>query len=256
MPAQSREQLKKYFRNGNLAREEYFADLIDSTVNKVNDQLDITPTGGWNLVAASVSKRFISFFRNNDQLHQQAPSFFFQQITEEKGGEGFSLSSATGNGASKSLLYVKKEKSAGGATAGKIGINTSQPTVELDVNGSVGMKARVGRYMDPTVNPSSLVADGKWHKVMMGLKGLNAFEILAGTAGNGKQFSMVYTVAMNTSGRNGVVKPIQQVRSGWFDRMQLRWAKSSDGTYSLEVRTARKYANKPLIQVRITKLWN
>lgn len=256
MPVQSREQLKNYFRNGTLAREEYFQDLIDSTVNKVND--NIMPDGqqGLGLMASLKGNRFLSFFKNLGRQRDDAPSLFIELVEGSNGtDDGISLSAPGYGDETKSLLYLRPDASKPGAP-GRIGVNTTVPFFALDVNGTVGMTGRAGRYVDPAVNPKQVFANGKWHKLITNLKGFHAFEIIAAAYSPDGAYAMQYAVAMNVFGRNKQVSPLQQVYNRRKNRIQMQWTRQVNGAYSLEIRTRSDYKSQRLIYTRITKLWN
>lgn len=255
MPAQGRDQLKKYFRNGNLAREEYFIDLIDSSVNKVSDQITVSDQGGINVTASTAGKKFFSLFKSKTNEQQQKPSFALQYQEDQSNNESLSISTPLQNGASQTLLAIKKENTAAGI-AGRIGINTAQPRTELEVNGTVAMKSRMGTFSDATVNYAAIKADRKWYKLVTNLKGPSAFEVMAMVSSKSNGYAMYYTVAMNIPGRQARVKPIQAVHDSWWRRIRMRWTKADNGSYSLEIRTACRYKDNPQIQVRMTRLWS
>lgn len=257
MPAQGRDQLKKYFRNGNLAREEYFIDLIDSSVNKVSDQFTISDLGGVNVIASAGENKLLSFYKSKTNEQQQKASFAMQMGEDTKNNESLSFIVPMANNTGKSLLFLKKESTAAGGFAGKVGINTTLPQTELDVNGAVAMKARIGTFVDPSVDLASIIADGKWHTIVKNKTGMSAYEIVAGVNNNASSYAMMYGICMNIPGRKGNIKPLQQIYSSWFHRIQLQWTVNrKDKTYSLEIRTMWKYKLTPKIQLRITKLWS
>ena len=255
MPAQGRDQLKKYFRNGNLAREEYFIDLIDSSVNKVSDQITVSDQSGLNVTASVTGRKFLSLFKSKANEQQQKASFAVQYQEDKSNNESLAFSTPLANGASQTLFTIRKENTATGI-AGKIGINTAQPRTELDVNGAVAMKSRVGTFSDAIINYAAIKADGKWYKLVPRLKGPCAFEVIAAVNSKSNGYAMHYTVAMNIPGRKARIKPIQQVYNCWLRRLQLRWTREDDGSCSLEIRTAWRYKDTPQIQVRMTRLWN
>jgi hypothetical protein len=193
----SREELKKKFRNGSLAREENFVDLIDSFVSKVRDH------------------RAADIGNNMSGQNANLPAFF----------------------------------------TGKVGINTTSPVNDLDVNGCVGMKKRTGMFWDTAVNPRKIVADGQWHTVITNLNGMNAFEVVSAVQCPGGKYAMSYSVITNAFARNMKIRPLQRSHSSWWHRLQMRWVKGARGTYNLEVRTSCLYKTKPIIFNRITNLW-
>jgi hypothetical protein len=257
MPVQSREQLKNYFRNGNLAREEYFADLIDSTVNKVNDNLDTDAGTGLVLTPSLLGKRFISFFKDAVSRSQDVPSFVLQSVeAANSSGDSLSMTIPGTKNDRKDFVVFKTATTRTGAVQGKVGINTSNPVSDLEVNGSIGMKTRIGRYSDPAVDPKQVMADGKWHTLLTNLKGFNSFEVLSVAYSPDGKYAMQYSLLMNAFSRSKRVTPVQQVYRRWWHRIQLRWVPGTNGTYGVEIRTASDYKNQRLIYYQITKLWN
>jgi hypothetical protein len=193
----TREELKKKFRNGSLAREENFVDLIDSFVNKVSDR---------------------------------------------------ELKESNYNGA-------HENKNLPTSFTGKVGINTTSPVNDLDVNGSIGMKMRMGMFWDAKINPRQIIADGNWHSVITNLKQMIAFEIISAVQCPEGKYAMYYSVAINAFGKTRKIRPLQRSHSSWWHRIQMRWTKGSQGTYNLQVRTTCAYKTKPIIYNRITNLW-
>lgn len=257
MSVQSRERLKSYFRNGNLAKEEYFVDLIDSSVNKTDDLINANKKNGLELSPDTNSNRLISFFKNSSGERTDSPSFAFQ-LTPDKNGtaEGLSLAIPNGNtNELKNLIVFKTEKTNTGAIQGRIGIKTDKPAFDMDVNGSIGMKARIGRYNDPKVEPEQILADGKWHKLLTNLKGFNSFEILSVAYSPDGKYAMSYNLLINAFGKKGRIVPKEKVYKRWWHRIQMRWVSESGGMYGLEVRTRCNYNQGQLIHNRITQLW-
>ena len=251
----SREDLKKKFHNGALAKEQHFADLIDSFVHKSSDNIKTSSDTGLGL--APSNKKFLSFFKNDINLQKNAPSFSFETADDKSGAEGISLVIPGATDSSNLITFRSgADQNGSGKTNGRVGINTSSPALELDVNGSVGMKSRVGRFSDPAIDPRQIIADGKWHKVLGNLKGFTAIEVMTAVYCPAGKHALYYTVLTNAFGKGCKEKPIQKSNSSWWHRIQMRWTKTVKGQYGLEVRTVCSYKTKPVIYNRITKLWN
>ena len=62
MPIQNRKSLKGYFKKGQLPTEGHFHDLIDSSINKVDDGMSKTMEDGLMLAPIGESRKLISFF--------------------------------------------------------------------------------------------------------------------------------------------------------------------------------------------------
>src|SRR3954451_24864311 len=80
MPANTRicnrNDLKKLFRNGQIPTENHFHSLIDSTINKHDDGFLKDEDDGIVISASNNTDRFISFFKNIDDLD---PFFLVQR---------------------------------------------------------------------------------------------------------------------------------------------------------------------------------
>lgn len=209
MAALSREELKRSFRNGSLAREENFSNLIDSFVHINDDRSNNSANGAFGL--PNINKSIICFRTKTDK---------------------------------------------NGNANVRVGINTQSPITDFDVNGSIGMKSRIGNFSDSSVNPELIIADGHWHNVLTNLNNLTALEIMSAVYCPGGKHAMYYTVLTNAFGKGCKIKPIQQSHSSWWHRIQMRWTSGTHGQYGLAIRTACSYKTKPIIQNRITKLWN
>jgi hypothetical protein len=270
MPAKSREQLKKYFRNGALVREEYFADLIDSTFNKVNDKvattigglestssggLEPTSNGGLGLTPSTTGKRYISFFKDETNEKNNTPSFAVHAIGNQQEVLSIGIPGTTKEEL-KSVVAFKTVASSSGVTNARIGINTVNPIYDLDVNGSIGMRGRIGRYLDSRIDYKQVKADGNWHKILTNLSGFNSFEIITAVAEPEGKYAMHFTVLTIAKEVNRRINAISQQYKWWWQRLQMRCVVEKKGYYGIEVRTAVKYHGAPVIYARITRLWN
>ncbi len=270
MPAKSREQLKKYFRNGTLVREEYFTDLIDSTFNKVNDKvattigglestssggLEPTSNGGLGLTPSTTGKRYISFFKDETNEKNNIPSFAVNAVGDQQEVLSIGIPGATKEEL-KSVVAFKTVSNSLGVTNARIGINTVNPIYDLDVNGSIGMRARIGRYYDSAIDYKQVKADGHWHKILTNLRGFNSFEIITTAAEQDGKYAMFYTVLTVAKEKNKSLSAISQQYKWWWQRLQMRCVVEKKGVYGIEIRTAVKYHGAPVIYTRITRLWN
>lgn len=64
MAMKDRNTLKNYFRKGNLPSEANFENLIDSSVNKIDDGFSKTEDEGLMLSNIGESEKIISFYEN------------------------------------------------------------------------------------------------------------------------------------------------------------------------------------------------
>jgi hypothetical protein len=255
MPAQSREQLKKYFRNGTLVREEYFADLIDSTVNKISDKVEPTSDSGLGLTPSAIGKRYLSFFKDAATEKNNTPSFALNALGDQQEVLSIGIPGTTKEEL-KSVVALKTVTNSVGVTNARIGINTVNPIYDLDVNGSVGMRNRIGRYFDPAIDYRQVKADGHWHKILTNLNGFTSFEIISAVNEPDGKYAMYYTVLTIAKESNKRISAISQQYRWWWQRLQMRCVVEKKGYYGIEIRTAMKYNGAPIIYNKITRLWN
>jgi hypothetical protein len=249
------DELKRKFRNGTLVKEQHFIDLIDSFVHKSSGRVNGTAMPQVSGITPK-EKRYLTFYQ--DGLHQQKdlPSFTFEQLPGNHAGhEGMAVTMPDKTG-DRNLLTFKSLPDQSGSKTGRIGVNTTNPLVDLDVNGCVGMKSRVGRFRDPAVDPRQITADGRWHRLLTNLKGVSVLEVVLACYCPKGRHAVYYGILTNAFGKGSRVKPLQQSYSRWWHRLQLRWTDTGHGQYGLEVRTASRYQTQPVIYNRITNLWN
>lgn len=219
----NRQTLKNYFKKGGFATEKHFVDLIDSSLNAVDDGISIKPEHGLKLSPLNLSTRLISFFKKSIQ---KEPNFTIDLDSDNSKGLAFK------NAESKTILKFDED--------GKIGVNTNLPTYDFDVNGVLGIKSKTGTYIN-----GSAPADGKWHTLIDNLDGLNGFEIMAsarGKVGSG-YYSLSHTIALSTFGgrlSRSKIKSTTAFYESFRNKIQLRWV-GKIHNYKLEIRTRRNY---------------
>jgi hypothetical protein len=255
MAEQSRDELKRNFRNGTLVKENHFVNLIDSFVHK--SDLNIKEGTTIHPGLTPTDKKYFSFFKDGVDQQKNLPTLSLETTHDNNTeGEGISLVVPGAEGCYRNLVSFKSETDRNGNKFGRIGVNTANPTVDLDVNGRVGMKSRIGKFGDPEMNPHEIIADGNWHNLLTNLKGITVLEIALSAYCPSGRYAMYYAVITNVLGKGSSVNPMQRLHSSWWHRLQLQWTKSVNGQYGLRVRTASGYKTKPMIYNRITNLWN
>ena len=146
--------------------------------------------------------------------------------------EGLSVNNSDG----KSIIKIKKSN--------QIGINTDKPENTLDVNGTIGIKTRVGLYKKGEIS-----ADGKWHKIIDNLDGLNIFEITARIDGKKLtgQYSLLHAIALSAYGGKRSKSSIKSTSARWGgffesyrNKIKLRWT-GDIHSYSLEMKSVRNW---------------
>ncbi len=234
----NRDSLFEKFKNGRRPEERDFEDLINSTINKLDDGIAKSFKSGLELAPqGEKGERLISLF---EKLNDSDPAWEFN-LKGEADKKSMHIKSAAEN---KSLLTL--------ATDNKIGINKEAPLHELDVAGSVGMQKRVGTYAS-----DQIPANGEWTRILSGLKGVNAFELIAcaqGKEGKGKYAVTQATLLNAYRGKHGKIKKIQDYYGWrWWHRLKLRWT-GDPFNYNLEIKSASNYGEEGKIDYHICQL--
>ena len=125
----NRQTLKNYFQKGGFATEKHFVDLIDSSLNVVDDGISINQKQGLKLNPLGNSNRIMSFFR---KATQKEPDFSINMNQENL--EGLSI-----NSKDRTPLIKFNDKQ-------RIGIHTNEPQFDFDVRGVIGIESKTGNY--------------------------------------------------------------------------------------------------------------
>ncbi len=277
MTSRTRETLRKYFRVGSSPTEAHFRDMIDSMLNMTDEGFSKTAEHGVKIFTPSGRNSLISFFRESKPNDRQAYITFgaeddkrtqllFQVGEDADGGNAEDRVPVL-------TLEVKTDTDADGAKTLKrhqVGINQQNPQTELDVNGVVRARGRMGG-IEPD-KPATIIANGQWQDLTGPLQGCRAFEVMAGVGlpQSGK-FAMLHAVALNAfnpaESRLRFLanlffpkKKISQTSSYYSrrcDQIELRWEGDSgrDASYKLQIRTRCAYGDKVRIQCYLTDLW-
>ena len=123
----NRSTLRNFFLRGLIPRQEHFADLIESTVNILDDGLQKQDGGALAIQASQDDQQdaillFQSF--DDDQAHWRIRLNNGLQDASRRLGLNFT------NGTGHSSLYIDR-------ASGNVGINNASPTTELEVIGTM-----------------------------------------------------------------------------------------------------------------------
>lgn len=255
---EGRAQLKKKFEAANIGYESYRA-LIDSTINKKDDGIDIDERDGLRLAPGSDSGRLLSLF--GDRAGTTAEWFIRLNPDNNK---GLDISSDFTPGRTLFLSvdedYIDDELQ----HEVKVGIGTMKPQFTLDVEGTVAMRARVG-----TFKASSIAADKQWHTILSENDGLNdcqAYEIFAHIYDNQtERYALTHAVILIAKGRRGQRIKLTRASSSYLwgrflNRIKFR-IKREYGKEVVQMKARDHYGfssdGKPkTIFYRVTKLWD
>jgi hypothetical protein len=238
----TRSTLKNLFKRGMVPSEVNFSDLIDSTVNKVDDGFSQSTTEGFMLAPQGPNNKLISFYESI----RDAKAAFSVSMNPSPNSQGLSFNDEDNN----SLLFLRK--------GGNVGIGTTVPNFKLEVNGMAGMTGRVGTFA-----VGEIPADGRWHPILSGLEGVQAFEIMAhaaGRTGRGK-YALSHAIALSTYGQ-GSIRHVKASYGFFWRKISFRWV-GTETNFKLEAKTAANYGfldaeeKKPaVLRYWISKLWD
>ena len=240
MAQRDRNELKQYFKKGELPTEDKFRDLIESSVNIRDDGFEKTPEDGFKISLSNNDNpdkkvsRLISIFKSlsgkdavwsieydkaenqllisNPDITKPAMSF----STGEQSGSRHSVKTDSGENGEKAKKAEKAEKADNSEKAGfsenanngdktesRIGVNKTSPNYTLDVNGVMAAKGVIGTYGD---NKSLIPADGDWYSITGPLTGCHAFDVMAGVGEKGVgRYALVKAIAINTFNPSGLL---------------------------------------------------
>jgi len=223
----NRQSLINYFKKGSAPTERHIADLIESTVNIVDDGISREGENGFRITPVGRSKRLISFYKNFKQVH---PEWSINLDDQQAGGLSFQEEQ------NSPLLVLKN--------GGFVGIGEENPKSKLDVNGVISSKGRVG-----SLHVGQVPADGKWHTIIDQIKEPCAYELMVradGEKGSGR-YALAHAIALNTFGgslSNGRINKTSTFYGSFFNRLRFRWT-GNLYDYSLQVKTVRHYGFDP-----------
>ncbi|TCM86120.1 hypothetical protein [Rhodovulum steppense] len=266
MTKQDRTTLKSFFRDGALPTAEHFRDLIDSSVNQVEDGFLKTPTGGLELNSVGSSLRVMSLYQG---LSSPAPSWVVEHGNTAEGQDPGALHFRPMWGAEPPPPDAKPGAPAAAGLCltrdGRAGVDVGDPRWRLDVAGVVRMTGRIGVTLkaDPDVP-----ADGDWHDITPSLTGCQAFEVMAGAGGPVQEgrYALLHAIAMNAyHPRNPIlnwlfgrrrIRAQTAVYGSYADRLRLRWI--ADGErhhFKLQLRSNADYGEGIRIRYYLMRLW-
>ena len=219
----NRQTLKNYFQKGGFATEKHFVDLIDSSLNMIDDGISINQKQGFKLNPIGFSTRLMSFFK---KATQNEPDFTVN--INQDNVDGLSINNREGD----PLLKFDQNK--------QIGVHTNEPRFDFDVRGVLGIDSKSGNHIVGEVD-----GDGSWQTIISNLDGINGFEVVAsirGKMGSGR-YAMAHAIALSTFGGKSSRNRIKNTNAyygSFMNRLSFRWVGEMHN-YELQVRTRRHY---------------
>lgn len=248
MAMKDRNTLKNYFKKGNLPSQANFENLIDSSVNKIDDGFSKTEDEGLMLANPGSSEKIISLYENIEDEYAQW-ALELNKADSKNPGPQAALSFVAPNaepGKDAAVLTLVKK--------GKIGINQPDPQYDLHVNQWIASKGRVGTYNACQEIP----ANGNWHRIVENLNYCQGFEIVArtGIKNTGKHV-VIHAIAMSAFGDSHSTIRVTGARYSFWRklRIELRWT-GDTFKYHLEMRCKQNLGADTKIKYHITQLWS
>jgi hypothetical protein len=251
MAKRNRVTLKEFFRRGALPSENQFSDLIDSTLNMIDEGFDKTAEHGLEITPLRDRTSLISFFKSHDRENA------LWEIKYDSERDTLLVGSPT---KTASIALTPEQR---------VGIGTTAPAWDFEVNGVTASRGRAGTFQTGTI-----AADGDWHAITPALSGCHALEVVAGVGEkNTGHYALMHAFAVNTYNPRGFlfnflnlkrrIRYHQSYYRSLRSKLKLRWAPVGDdnqpsrggGDYWLQLRSNRPYGEKVAVRYHVTQLW-
>lgn len=249
MAKKNRRTLKGHFEEGSLPSADQFGDLIDSTLNLIEEGFDKTAPDGFKISLIGDHQRLISFYRSGDPNHP------VWSIEYDENRDRLKIVNPRLDKEDAAAITIDAR--------GRVGVGNLEPRHRLDVGGVVAAEGRLGANPDGI---STVPADGQWHDITGELRGCNAIEVMAGVGSPGTgRYALLRAVALNTFNPHGwlsrlfnLKRPIRTQQAYYLDRgnrIKLRWRKIDKDRYTLQMSTACGYGDGINIRFYRSDLW-
>lgn len=234
MAKRNRQTLKKSFSRGHKPTERDFENLIDSTLNILEDGFSKSPESGIELSPLVGEKRVImSVFRESGNPNPE------WEISIGTAGELKILQ--FGEDASTPAITLNTDGSIEFGSEGK----------NVILKGDLANPGRKGTYIQ-----NSVPANGRWHDASGELEGVCALEIVAaaGRKRSGKHAVLV-ALATHCFGGRPRIKKITSCYGMFGNKIKLRWVKQGLAC-KLQIKTIFNYGEDIQIHFQISRLWD
>ncbi|MDR1632373.1 MAG: hypothetical protein LBR97_05800 [Dysgonamonadaceae bacterium] len=233
MPRRNRQTLKESFKQGKKPGEQDFENLIDSTLNILDDGFSKTPETGMGLAPLLEKGTVISVFKEPaDPKPQWEIAINQERSLEIRRCESDNIIP---------VLILKPDGS----------IELGEESMKTVLKSSLQIPVREGNLYR-----GSVPADGHWHDITEDLDGYQALEIVAytGMKRSGKHAILAATATV-CFGAHPKIRETSSHYGSYGHKIHLRWKKSKhDFQAKLQVKTVFKYDNNTPIQFHITGL--
>lgn len=263
MTQQDRETLKSFFRDGAIPDAAQYGDLIDSTVNRVDDGFEKSAVDGLKLSSIGRERRVMSLYEG---LGAKAAAWVFDHGSDDAPGALHLRAGAPPPADPDTPPDLRADPGLTLAPGGNIGVGRDQPAHRLDVAGVARMQGRTGIEYQIC---GEIPANARWHAITPELTGCHVLEVVAGTSAGPKKgrYALLHAIAMNAYNPRGwllnwlfrrrAIRAQTAVYGNFADRIRLRWRRTrSRHGYVLEIRTMARFGKGARIRYSITELWH
>lgn len=247
MPVKDRKTLKQYFEQGKRPSQHAFEDLIDSSLNTMDDGFIGSPTIGMGLTPMNDDGVIISAFKGNTRNNNNKSPHW--QIALDRGSGDLEFRRCK-EGDITPAVIIKHDPA-------KSGNEKSAEEHETQFNGLINYQGRKGSYITGEVP-----ADGQWHDMLGETSDLKdgcwAFEVVAGCGDrNCGRHALLVATAIHCFGNRPQIKKVRSNYGLWGNRLCLRWVKVKNAfTCQLQIKTFFAYNKDTKIKFQIAKLWD
>jgi len=236
MPKRNRQTLKESFRQGKKPSEQDFENLIDSTINILDDGLSKRADTGIGLAPLQGNETVMSIYR------EPGDEKAAWEIAIDK--KGNLLIGRRDEVETTPLLTLRKDGH----------VELGEKTGEIHFSNQFNAPGRKGTFLsDPA---KEVLANGKWQDITPELEGCWALEVIAGCGRrhSGKHALLVAT-AVHCFGQRAKITKTRSHYGMYGNRLCIRWVRK-DFACKLQVKTLFHYGEGVKINYHITKLWD
>lgn len=234
MPKRNRKTLKESFRQGRKPSQQDFENLIDSSINILDDGLSKSADTGIGLAPLQGNETIMSIYR---------------EPGDEKASWAIAVDAQTGN------LKIGKQTDEGVTpmltfrTDGHIELG--EATGQTHLSNLLNIPGRKGSFLQGQVP-----ANGKWHDISPELEGSWVLEIVAGCGRRhtGKH-ALIMATAMHCFGKKARIHKTESHYGSFGNKLCLRWVKNQYKC-KLQIRTRFDYGDDIQINYHISRLWD
>lgn len=238
MAIRNRNTLTEGFSKGQRPSADDFKNLIDSTVNILDDGFSKDAKYGMKLAPISEQEGTVMTFVQN-MTDDSGGSWNFSVLNND-----LKLSHTNSNVENEQLLFLKQ--------TGEVEIG--QEGRDVNVKGTLHAEQRSGKKVTKAIK-----ADGKWHDLTDNLAGIHALEVICvmGKRKTGKHAVLV-AHATHCFGEKPRIRKIRSHYGVFGNKLLIRWVKSKSDDFAckLQVRTRFMIGNDIFIHGSITSLWD